>query len=77
MDKPVPAPLAKLREINAKNVAAGEPVFCEVPAAKSTAKPATMCQWFFLCPNEATATAPHPVLGSVPCCHDCYVFATS
>jgi hypothetical protein len=52
-------------------------VFCEVPAAKSTAKPATMCQWFFLCPNEATATAPHPVLGSVPCCHDCYVFATS
>lgn len=29
------------------------------------------CQWFALCPNDATHTQSHPVLGDVPICERC------
>ena len=33
------------------------------------------CQWFLLCPNEATTTQAHPILGDVPVCNRCKEFA--
>jgi len=30
-----------------------------------------LCEWFALCDNIATATEPHPVIGSVPICDRC------
>lgn len=29
------------------------------------------CEWFFGCPNEATDTRWHPILGDVPVCDVC------
>jgi hypothetical protein len=29
------------------------------------------CRWFALCPNDATQTVPHPILGDVPACDRC------
>lgn len=29
------------------------------------------CQWFALCPNDATTTRHHPILGDVPICDRC------
>lgn len=29
------------------------------------------CEWFALCENVATATEPHPILGSIPICERC------
>ena len=29
------------------------------------------CEWFALCPNEATTTVSHPILGDVPVCDRC------
>lgn len=31
----------------------------------------TACRWFALCPNPATKTRPHPILGDVPICDRC------
>jgi hypothetical protein len=31
----------------------------------------TKCAWFALCPNEATSTLAHPILGQVPICDRC------
>lgn len=31
----------------------------------------TSCQWFALCPNAATQTRDHTVLGKVPICDKC------
>jgi hypothetical protein len=30
-----------------------------------------VCQWFALCPNDATHTLAHPILGDVPICDRC------
>ena len=30
-----------------------------------------LCAWFALCPNQATTTMPHPILGDVPICARC------
>jgi len=38
--------------------------------------PMPMCEWFLLCTNQATGTAPHPVLGPVPTCDRCRERAT-
>lgn len=32
------------------------------------------CQWFALCPNDATHTRSHPILGEVPICDRCEAF---
>lgn len=37
---------------------------------------ATWCQWFALCPNKATGTIRHPILGDVPICDRCRKLAT-
>lgn len=37
---------------------------------------ATWCQWFALCPNKATGTLAHPILGDVPICDRCRKLAT-
>lgn len=37
---------------------------------------ADACRWFLLCPNPATGTTPHPILGDVPTCPKCHKFAT-
>lgn len=29
------------------------------------------CQWWALCPNEATKTREHPILDPVPICDEC------
>lgn len=29
------------------------------------------CSWWALCPNAATTTRPHPILGDVPICDSC------
>ncbi len=36
---------------------------------------ATMCQWFAGCRNVATGETAHPVLGDVPTCDRCHIFA--
>lgn len=34
-----------------------------------------MCEWFLRCTREATGTTSHPILGEVPTCDRCRVFA--
>lgn len=38
-------------------------------------EPEAPCKWFMMCPNAATRTVPHPILGNVPCCERCAKFA--
>ena len=33
---------------------------------------AVPCQWFARCDRPATNTEPHPVMGDVPCCQQCF-----
>lgn len=48
-------------------------------AAKANGKKGgrpTLCKWYLNCKNVATTTAPHPILGDVPCCDRCHDLAT-
>lgn len=47
------------------------------PTAATLAMFRTVCQWWFMCENQAVQTRPHPILGHVPICERCNTLVES
>lgn len=57
----------------ATNVPHAEGLTCDEPRPVDLG----MCAWFALCPNPASTTQSHPILGDVPICASCAAWYAS